>query len=166
MIRNLEVCERFPLTNDYGLYFDNDRQFNMPITTGCAAIAEFNYGRLEAGMRFLRMIARTVGYTMPGAAPEYIDANGDPEQADPRWCYLQLWTAALYVEALVLGVLRLEPDAARGKVTMTPRLSKDWPCAEFRNITIGESRISVRVGEEGAAVTHVDGPKLDVRIQE
>ena len=82
------------------------------------------------------------------------------------WCYLQLWSAATYIEGLVWGLLRIEPDAAQNKVTMTPKLPKDWSYAEFRNITIGNSRINVRLDKGKTKVAHIDGPELEIQIQE
>jgi len=110
------------------------------------------------------MMERTLGYTMPGAMPEYIAADGDPEKADPHWCYLQLWSAATYIEGLVLGLLYLKPDAARGKVSLTPRLPEGWPGFEVRNLVVGGSRFSVRVDGTDTTVTHLSGPKLDIDI--
>ena len=163
--RALALFEDPCYTNKYGLYFDNSLVFNMPITTGCAAVSEFTYGRLEPGMRFVRMIEKTLGYVMPGAVPEYISADGDPEKANPDWCYLQLWSAALYLEALVLGIVRVEPDAARGKVCLTPRLPEGWPLAEFSNLMVGQTRFNVRIErDKPAKVTNVDGPELEITI--
>ena len=165
--RALSLFEDPCYTNKYGLYFANDLEFNMPITTGCAAVSEFNYGRIEPGMRFVRMVAETLGNVMPGAVPEYIRADGDPDKANPDWCYLQLWSAALYIEALVLGIVRVEPDAARGTVSLTPRLPEGWPQAEFKNLIVGQTRSDVRLQKgKPTQVTVVEGPPLDMTINE
>ena len=153
-----------------GVHLSSGRNCNMPLQTGCAVVSEFNYGRIEQGLRFLRMMARTMGHASPGAFPEALDPDGDLEKfrhfRSAHWNYLQLWSAATYLEGMIWGLLHVEPDAARGTVTMTPRLSKDWPFAEIKNLIIGQSRINVRLDETGANVTHVDGPELKITIKE
>ena len=169
--RALSVVEGPSYTGDFGLYLRPDRDVTMPIGTGMAAVGEFNYDRLEQGMRFIRMIAMTVGHVMPGAAPEYVHPSGDLSKflMDDS-CYLQLWSAAMLTEGLLWGLLHIEPNAANGKVAISPRLPAGWTGYEIKNITVGSSRFSVMVsagdgrGEVCADVTHVDGPKLDISI--
>lgn len=162
--RHLAQIEDPKFTTEFGLYLDTDMSSVMPITTGHAAVTEFNYDRVEPGFNFLRMIAKTVGYTMPGAVPEYIDPEGDIEKANPMWCYSQLWSAGTYAQALIHGLLKADPDAANGKLTITPRLPNGWSSAEVRNLTIGKSRISVHISSDKTTVTHIDGPELDITI--
>ena len=163
--RAMSILETPSYTSEFGVYLHPQRDVSMPITTGIAAIGEFNYGRLEQGLRYLRMIAKTTGHIMPGGLPEYVHPSGDPELFPPTSCYSQLWSAAMFTEGMVWGLLRLEPDAAKDKITMTPRLPEGWPHFEFRNLIIGNSRINVRVDKTGTKVTYVEGPELDVTIK-
>ena len=169
MIRAFDQLDDPKFSTEYGVMLHITQDEIMPCTTGWVARAEFNYGRLEQGMEYLRMTARTLGNCMPGAMPEVLDPHGDISLfrhfESPHWNYLQLWSAALFTEGMIWGVLRIEPDAARGTVTMTPRLPKGWPSAEFKNITIGSSRMNVRVDTKGTKVTHVDGPELEIAIK-
>ena len=154
---------------DYGIGYKVAQGALMPYGTNKAAVGAFNYGRQEQGLRLLRCTARCTGHIMPGAIPETIMGDGDPEKFNiyesSHWEFLQLWSAALYVEGLIWGLIRVEPDAARGKLTLTPRLPEGWPHAEVKNLKIGKSRINVRIDKDGAKVTHVDGPKLDVELK-
>jgi hypothetical protein len=166
VMKALTRFENPKYSTDWGLYLTNDRTFNMPITTGSAAVSEFNYGRVKQGLQFLRMIARTVGHIMPGAVPEYIHSSGDPEKYPPNSCYLQLWSAAKITQGLLWGLLHLEPDAARNRVVMQPQLPEDWPSTEYKNITIGKSKINVRLEKGKTVVTQISGPKLNIQIKE
>ena len=170
--RMVKVLERFDgpqFATEFGVPLSSGRNCNMPVTTGKAAIAEFNYGRQEQGLEFVRMMSRAIGHAMPGAAPEGMDPYGDLSKfrhfRSAHWNYLQLWSAAFIPEGLLWGILRLEPDAPRNAATMTPSLPEGWPGVKFRNITIGNSRIDVTLDEKGAKVTHVDGPKLKIDIR-
>lgn len=158
----LAKIEAPPYTSEWGIYLAPGADY-MPFTMGKAAIAEFNYGRQEQGLRFLRMMAKTVGHIMPGAVPETFHKSGDAAKFLPGWCYLQLWSASHITQGLVWGLLRVEPDAARKMVRITPKLPKDWSYAEIKNITIGDSRISIRLEKGKTQVTHIDGPKLEIQ---
>ena len=149
----------------FGLYLDSDKSSVMPITSGHAAITEFNYDRVEAGFSLLRMISRTVGYTMPGGVPEYIDPGGDPTKANPMWCYSQLWSAGSYAQGLIHGLLKADPDAARQRLTITPRLPQGWESAAIKNLKVGGSKITIQISADETVVTNVEGPKLDVVIE-
>jgi hypothetical protein len=139
--------------------------FYMPIIAGFAAVGEFNYGRVEQGLRLMRTIAETVGHVMPGAIPETVQW-GEPKKFQPGWNYLQLWSAAKVPQGLVYGLLRIEPDAARNKIEIRPQLPKDWPYAEFKNLIIGKSKINVRLEKEKTIVKQISGPKIEVIIKE
>jgi glycogen debranching enzyme len=138
----------------------------MPYSFGKAAVGEFNYKRLEEGLWFLRLISKTIGHIMPGAAPETLYDDHDPKKFLPGWCYLQLWSASHINQGLIWGLLHIEPDAARKKVVIQPQLPKDWAYAEFKNIMIGKSKINVRLEKEETLITQTKGPKLEVILKE
>jgi len=163
--RALSKIEGATYTSDWGVYLTSNRDISMPITTGIAAIGEFNYGRLEEGLRFIRMIAKSVGHIMPGAVPEAVHPSGDPKRFDPNWCYLQLWSAAILIHGLIWGLLHIEPDAAKKKVTINPSLPKDWPYAEVKNIMVGRSKFNVRLEREKVEIIQTSGPKLEILLR-
>jgi glycogen debranching enzyme len=163
-VRALARIEGKPYSSAYGIWL-GPRGAIMPYTAGKAAVAEFNYGRIDQGVRFVRTVARALGHIMPGAFPETIDVSGDPRKSYPGWPFVQLWSASHVAHALVWGLLRVEPDAARGTVTLTPRLPDDWSRAEFRNITMGQSKIGVRIERGKAKIIQAEGPKLKIEMQ-
>jgi glycogen debranching enzyme len=164
VVKALSKIESKDYSSDWGVYLRPERNISMPITTGIAAIGEFNYDRLEQGLRFLRMIARSVGHIMPGAAPEYIHPSGDPKKYPPSSCYLQLWSAATYVQGLVWGLLHIQPDIAHNRVVMKPKLPNSWLYTEFKNVILGKSKIDVKIKKEKIEVNQVAGPKLEVTL--
>jgi len=164
--RALDYLERPEYNSDWGLYLSWNKDCLMPITHGQAAIGEFNYNRLEQGMRYVRDIAKTTHHFMPGALPEYTTPDGDPTKFDPIWCFCQLWSAANLTEGMMWGLLHIEPDAARKTVTITPRLPKGWDRMEFTNIIVGDTRFNVKVEGGTTTVTSVSGPELDITVKE
>ena len=161
--RAMSRIEGKPYTSDWGIYLAPGACI-MPYTAGKAAVAEFNYGRIDQGMRYVRTIARTMGHIMPGAFPETIDPSGDPRKYYAGWPFVQLWSGSHVAQGLVWGLLGLKPDAASRKVRLKPRLPGDWPSAEFHNVTIGQSKIGVRIERNKAEVIQADGPKLQIEI--
>jgi glycogen debranching enzyme len=115
-------------------------------------------------MQYVRTIARTMGHIMPGGFPETVDVSGDQKKFYPGWPFVQLWSASHMAQGLVWGLLGIEPDAARGTVTLKPRLPSYWSRAEFRNVTIGQSKIGVRIERGKAEIIQADGPKLKIDI--
>jgi glycogen debranching enzyme len=161
--RALSKIEKPPYTGEWGVYLAPGADI-MPYTTGKAAIAEFNYGRIEEGLQYIRTMAKTVGHIMPGAVPETINKNGDPKKFLPGWCYLQLWSASHINQGLVWGLLHPEPDAARNKLVLKPQLPKDWPYAEIKNLKVGKSLIDIRLEKEKTEVKRIKGPKLKIIV--
>jgi glycogen debranching enzyme len=169
VVRSLAKFKGPKYESEYGVFLGGNN-CNMPVQTGFAAIAEFNYDRNEEGLEYVRCLARTCGHASPGAFPEGMDPYGDRKKMryfkSSHWNYLQLWSSAFMPESLVWGLLKLRPDAANRKITLKPWLPENWPFMEFRNIRIGQSRFNVRVDKSGTKVTQVDGPKLEVNIIE
>jgi glycogen debranching enzyme len=159
--RALSKIEKPPYTGEWGIYLAPGADI-MPYTTGKAAVAEFNYGRIEEGLQYIRMMAKTVGHIMPGAVPETINKNGDPKKFLPGWCYLQLWSAAHINQGLVWGLLHPEPDAAKNKIVLKPQLPKDWPYAKIKNLKVGKSLINVRLEKKKFEVKKIHGPRIEI----
>jgi glycogen debranching enzyme len=159
----LSRIEGKPYTSAWGIYLAPGACI-MPYTAGKAAVGEFNYGRVDQGMRYVRTIARTMGHIMPGGFPETVDASGDPKKSYPGWPFVQLWSASHVAQGLVWGLLGIEPDAAGRTVRLKPRLPAGWTTAEFRNLTIGQSKIGMRIERGKAEIIQADGPKLKIDI--
>ncbi|MEI6513639.1 MAG: glycosyl hydrolase family 65 protein [bacterium] len=169
--RQFVQAEDTKYSTEYGVMLHYTRDEIMPVTTGYAAVSELNYDRRDKALEYVRMMANCVGHIMPGAIPEVLDPHGDATIfryfQSPHWNYLQLWSAAFLEEGLLWMLLKPEPDAAKGTLTLTPWLPADWPSAEVTNLTVGRTRIRVKI-EKGkkTTITHIDGPKLEVTVNE
>jgi glycogen debranching enzyme len=115
----------------------------MPIQNAIVALAEFRYGRPDKGLWYLERMAELCGYYMPGAIPEFVG---------PEACFLQAWSSAAYNWLLVQGFFRLNPDPARGVVTVQPQLPADWDYLEVRNLTIWDTPCLLRLQRTATGV--------------
>ncbi|WP_297216978.1 hypothetical protein [Thermoplasma sp.] len=69
----------------------------MPINTGMFAIAAAKYKDVENAAEYFRKLNASFGAFSPCSFPEI--ANNS------QGCYLQAWSAAIYVESIVEGLL-------------------------------------------------------------
>jgi hypothetical protein len=163
--RTLDILEGPDYSSEWGLYLHADKTHTMPISTGMAAIAEFNYGRTDQGFRYLDQIAKSLGYIMPGAFPEYLHPSGKHELYPAGSCFLQLWSAAMLIEGTVWGFLQPEPELWKGQVTFTPRLPEGWETVHFENLRFGSSRYHITIQKDSAVKTVlIEGPELNLRF--
>ncbi len=114
-------------TGPAGVIHPGTADFVMPIQNAIVALAEFHYDRPQKGLWYLERMAELCGYYMPGAIPEFVG---------PEACFLQAWSSAAYNWLLIQGFFRLNPDPARGVVTVQPQLPAEWDSLEVRNLTI------------------------------
>jgi glycogen debranching enzyme len=90
------------ISNTYGIAVDSSGN-SMPINTGMFVLASLKYGDIANALDYFRKLNLTVGALSPGAYPE-ISNNSEG-------CYLQSWSAAIYVESVVEGFFGVHPDA-------------------------------------------------------
>jgi glycogen debranching enzyme len=84
--------------------------------------------------------------------------------AYPAACRPQAWAAAAPLACLVAAT-GIEVDAPAGTVTVPATVSTRLGAYAVHGIRVGESRLTVRVADEGAVQVDVDGPPLAVTIR-
>ncbi len=117
-----------------------------PLFTGWAALAEYRAGRPEAAFRHLLANASLAVARQLGAFDEALDGL---EERSAGVCADQAWSAAMVVMPIVEGLLGVEPDAPRGRLTIAPCLPGSWDWMEGRGIRCGETAIDLRVRRRG-----------------
>jgi glycogen debranching enzyme len=135
--------------NEWGLVHtrgDDERVWTLP--TGLAALAAFRYGEPELGVQLLQNIALTAGYGMLGAFKELIPIG---------LCFVQLWSAGLYVQGLLEGALGLEPRAHQHQLSIAPNLPSSWPEVRLSQIVVGTHTLSLQVSSSALEVRQVEG---------
>lgn len=143
----LDEIER-SYVNEYGLTHTRGREARVwALPTGLLALADLRWGRFEQAIIQLHNIARTTRHGMLGSFEELI-----PEGL----CFMQLWSAAIYVQGIVEGLLGLDPRAHEHRLRLWPRLPASWPRAGLRNIRIGEHTLTIEVSH-ATTITHTRG---------
>lgn len=150
----LETLER-EFTNRWGMMHTREREERVwTLPTGLLVLAELRHGRAQHALRFLNNISLTARHGMLGAFKELI-----PEGL----CFVQLWSAGLYLQGMLEGVMGFDPRADEHRLLIAPTLPASWPTAEVRGLTVGSHVLHVTVSKTGCTIEHVSGAQL-VRI--
>lgn len=143
-------------TNRWGIMHTrgvDERVWTLP--TGLLVLALLRHGKADSALRYLNNIALTTRHGMLGAFKELI-----PEGI----CFMQLWSAGLYLQALLEGFLGLDPRAHEHVLGICPTLPPSWPEVQVRSLRVGAHLLNLRVAHDGCTIEHVSGPQA-LRLQ-
>ncbi|NJN16834.1 MAG: hypothetical protein HC822_11490 [Oscillochloris sp.] len=135
--------------NQWGLVHtrgDDERVWTLP--TGLMALAAFQQGRAERGLALTQAIAATTRYGSLGCFKELI-----PEGL----CFIQLWSAALYLQAIYEGLLGINPDAAAHSLQIAPCMPAAFPAVRLRNLVIGTHSLNLNISPRALHLEHIHG---------
>jgi hypothetical protein len=156
----LDELER-SFVNEYGLVHTRGREeLVWTLPTGLLALAQLRHGRLDQAVVQLHNIALTTRHGMLGSFEELIPKG---------LCFVQLWSAALYLQGIVEGLLGIEPQAHAHRLRLRPRLPEAWSFATLRHFCVGDHVVTVRVTRDDVTITHESGKDallVEYEIQE
>ena len=118
-------------------------------------LAELRVAAEEVGDEELaaRIESAASGSSGPAAAsrPRLEEAPAQPDASAGAVAERDeaLRSAAL-VEALLLGILGVEPDAPRGRLTLRPRLASSWADFRLRNLRVGAAVVEMEYRRDGS----------------
>lgn len=153
--QSLERIER-EWVNQWGLVHTRAREeLVWTLPTGLLALAEFRHGRAGPGLRLLQNIAETASHGTLGAFKELIPIG---------LCFVQLWSAALYLQGVLEGLLGLAPLAHRHTLEIAPCLPPGWGKVRLSGLAVGAHTLDLRVAPGRLELLHVGGAcPLEVR---
>lgn len=120
------------------------------LPTGLLALAAFRHGRAARGLELARNIALTARQGALGAFKELI-----PEGL----CFVQLWSAGLYLQAILEGLLGLDPDAPAHSLAVDPVMPEYLGPVAVRGLTVGQHRLNLTIAPGALRLEHRDGPR-------
>jgi hypothetical protein len=155
--RALEQIER-EWVNRWGLVHTRGKEdLVWTLPTGLLALTAFKFGRSSSGVRLLQNIAETASHGTLGAFKELIPIG---------LCFVQLWSAGLYLQGALEGMLGLWPLAHLHRISISPRIPAHWPFVRLQGVAVGPHRLSLHVTPSSLDVHHVSGPEqLDLRYR-
>jgi Bacterial alpha-L-rhamnosidase 6 hairpin glycosidase domain len=155
--RAIERIER-DWVNQWGLVHTRLREDQVwTLPTGLLALTAFRYGQPSLGVRLLENIAMTASYGTLGAFKELIPIG---------LCFVQLWSAGLYLQGIIEGLLGLQPLAHRSQLAISPGLPASWPWVRLSGLAVGEHTLTLHIMPASLDVLHSAGPaSLDLRYR-
>lgn len=156
-LRSLDRIER-EWVNRWGLVHTREKEeLVWTLPTGLLALTAFRYKRPELGLRMLQNIAETANYGTLGAFKELIPIG---------LCFVQLWSAGLYAQGMIEGLLGLNPLAHVHRLSIAPCLPAAWPGVRLSAVEVGAHTVTVDLQPDGLEVQHIAGPEpLDLRYR-
>ena len=139
-----------------------------PFVTGFVSLAEYRYHNASAGLFALHAIARTGFDHALGRNPEVMSGRlyKPLDTAVPQ----QFFATSMVLTPLIRGLLGLDVDAPRRRVTIAPHLPPDWDSVAVDNVPVGTERLSFTMRRSTSALTltvrrhGVPGAPIDVEF--
>jgi hypothetical protein len=135
--------------NEWGMVHTRGADMRVwTLPTGLLALAVFRHGDTDTGIRLLRNIGATARYGTLGTLKELIPQG---------LCFIQLWSAALFVQGITEGVFGLTPQAQRRELVIEPRLPSGWGEATLHGLRVGDHALDLHVTPEYADIRLLKG---------
>ncbi len=129
----------------------------MTLPTGVQAIAENNYGRPDQALNYLKRMARTFSFALPGSMYEVSPDYGMMTQA---------WNIYSFAIPIVEQFFGIQPRAAKKQVVITPQMPDAWPTASLENVQMADNSISIfyTTAENGETTITITQTNLEWEI--
>jgi glycogen debranching enzyme len=135
--------------NEWGMVHTRSADMRVwTLPTGLLALAVFRHGDADTGIQLLRNIGATARYGTLGTLKELIPQG---------LCFIQLWSAALFVQGITEGVFGLTPQAQRRELVIEPRLPSGWSGATLHGLRVGDQTLELHVTPEYAEIRLLKG---------
>jgi hypothetical protein len=124
-----------------------------PFVTGFVSLAQYRYHNAPAGFFALQAIARTGFDQSLGRNPEVISGRlyKPLDTAVPH----QFFATSMVLTPLLRGLLGVDVDVPRGRVTLAPHLPPGWDSVNVDNVPVGRSTISFTLRRTAGAMTAI-----------
>lgn len=135
--------------NEWGMVHTRDadsRVWTLP--TGLLALAALHNGSANTGVRLLRCIGETARHGTLGTMKELIPQG---------LCFIQLWSAGLFLQGVTEGICGLDPQAHRHELTIEPHLPSAWKSAALYGLRVGDHTLDLRIALQEVEIHHLKG---------
>jgi hypothetical protein len=124
----------------------DERVWTLP--TGLLALSAFAQHDSAYGVELLRSIGSTARVGSLGLMKELIPQG---------ICFIQLWSAALFVQGIVEGLCGIAPDMRNHQITITPQLPAEWPEVRLEQVLVGNWLLDIVITQHQVTVHVHDG---------
>jgi len=122
-----------------------------PLFTGWASVGEYRYHRgfpAHSNLRANALLALngSLGHTTEVLSGDY---NEPLSTASPH----QIWSAAMVVSPVLVGMMGIQVDAAGHLVTLAPHIPADWTSFGLHNIRVGTVTLDLSYRKTASQIT-------------
>jgi GH15 family glucan-1,4-alpha-glucosidase len=122
-----------------------------PLFTGWASVGEYRYHRAFSAYSNLRSNALLA---LDGSLGHVTEAlSGDYYQTLSSGSPHQIWSAAMVINPIVLGLLDLRVDAIEKRVSLAPHIPPDWTSLGVRNLRVGGVSLDLEYRKSADEIT-------------
>src|SRR5258708_5490305 len=146
------ISEHSPKFSGGGYHFGSV----WPLFTGWAAVGEYRYHRSFPAYANLRANALLALDGSLGHVTEVL--SGANYQSLSTSSPHQIWSAAMVVSPLLLGMFGLQPDATKGTLTFAPHPPADWTSFSIKNVLVGSAKLDLHYSKDAGEI------KLEVKV--
>lgn len=116
----------------------------MTLPTGVLAVAENNYHRQDRALDYLKRMARSFSYALPGSMYEVSPDYGMMTQA---------WNIYGFAIPIVQQFFGIQPQASLKKIVIRPQMPTEWDSASLENVVVAENEISIFYTRKGKGLS-------------
>jgi glycogen debranching enzyme len=122
-----------------------------PLFTGWASVGEYRYHRALPAYSNLRANALLALDGSLGHVTEVL--SGAYYQPLSTSSPHQIWSAAMVISPLLVGLFGLETDAVAHKILFNPHVPADWTSFAVRNLRMGDATLDLRYSKTQEQIT-------------
>ncbi len=121
-----------------------------PLFTGWVSTAEFKHGAVDQGLTHLMHNAMLTGDFYPGYIHELI--NGDNYTPPARSVQYQVWSSAMVLNPVILGLCGLQVNTLKNEVMFYPNIPFGWDKVIISKVKIEEKTVEFDYENDGSKI--------------
>ncbi|MBZ5562152.1 MAG: hypothetical protein LAP13_06995 [Acidobacteriia bacterium] len=134
-----------------------------PLGTGVQSLAFYRYHRPLDAYPLWESLVRESFVNSLGHVPEVLsgDFYRELDVSVPE----QIWSSGMVITPLLRGLLGLDPDAPKARLTFAPHLPPTWPTVSIRDLKVGASALNLEVAQSESQMTleaENSGPPVEI----
>lgn len=108
----------------------------MTLPTGVQAVSAAKYGEPDESLNYIKKLAQSFSYALPGSMYEVSPDFG---------MFTQAWNIYGVAVPIVNHFFGIQPKAYEKSVSISPRLPKEWKDVAITNVKVGDNTLSVAI---------------------
>lgn len=128
----------------------------MTLPTGVQAVSAAKYGEPDESLNYIKKLAQSFSYVLPGSMYEVSPDFG---------MFTQAWNIYGVAVPIVNHFFGIQPKAYEKSVSISPRLPKEWKDVAITHVKIGDNTLSMAISiKNDSKEYHIQQTRVDWTI--